>query len=187
MPNAQQRNLVWIDLEMTGLIPADDRILEIATVITDAQLNIVADGPVIAVHQSLQRLTAMDEWNTRTHTNSGLVNRARESIYDEAAAERETLQFISKYVGGNHSPLCGNSVCQDRRFLALYMPKLEAYLHYRNLDVSTLKELMVRWRPDLTDQFRKQNTHRARDDILESIAELRFYRETFLHTAPDGV
>jgi oligoribonuclease len=174
------QNLVWIDLEMTGLSPENDVIIEIATVITDAQLNQLAEGPVIAVKQSLQRLANMDEWNTRTHTESGLVNRVKQSKIDAATAEKQTLDFIRQYVPGNHSPLCGNSICQDRRFLARYMPKLEAYLHYRNLDVTSIKELITRWRPDLLDGFKKQNTHRALDDIRESIEELKYYRTYFM-------
>ncbi|MEJ2178627.1 MAG: oligoribonuclease [Gammaproteobacteria bacterium] len=175
------QNLVWIDLEMTGLSPEKDVIIEIATIITDAQLNPLEEGPVIAVKQSLQRLAAMDEWNTRTHTESGLVNRVKSSKIDTAEAEAQTLEFVRKYVPGNHSPLCGNSICQDRRFLARYMPKLESYLHYRNLDVSSIKELVSRWRPDLLDGFKKQNTHKALDDIRESIEELKYYRRTFMH------
>ncbi len=176
-------NLVWIDLEMTGLLPHNDRIIEIATVVTDAHLRILAEGPVMAIHQPLTRLAEMDEWNTRTHTDSGLVQRVRESDISEGEAERRTLKFLAKYVAGNHSPLCGNSVCQDRRFMALYMPKLEAYLHYRNLDVSSIKELVVRWRPELLKGFKKNNSHRALDDIRESIAELEFYRKTFIHVS----
>ncbi|NKB61888.1 MAG: oligoribonuclease [Gammaproteobacteria bacterium] len=174
------QNLVWIDLEMTGLSPEKNLIIEIATIVTDGQLNVLEEGPVIAVHQSLKRLMEMDEWNTRTHTESGLVKRVRESSYDETQAERETLDFISKYVGANQSPLCGNSICQDRRFLARYMPKLESYLHYRNLDVSSIKELMVRWRPELLEGFTKFSTHQAMDDIRESISELKYYRRTFI-------
>ena len=175
------KNLVWIDLEMTGLLPDQDRIIEIATIVTDSQLNILAEGPVIAIHQPLKRLMEMDQWNTKTHTGSGLVQRVRESRYDEQAAEAETLAFISRYIKKNQSPLCGNSICQDRRFLARYMPKLEAYLHYRNLDVSSVKELARRWRPGLSEGFKKRNTHRAMDDIQESIAELEFYRRTFFN------
>ncbi len=171
-------------MEMTGLSPADDRIIEIASIVTDAQLNIIEEGPVIAVHQSLKRLMAMDDWNTRTHTESGLVNRVRESKISEAEAEKVTIDFLSRHVSGNHSPLCGNSVCQDRRFMVNYMPKLESFLHYRNLDVSSIKELVVRWRPELTDGFSKKNTHQAMDDIRESIEELKYYRKTFIN-APE--
>ena len=177
------QNLVWIDLEMTGLSPKNDRIIEIATIVTDPHLNIIEEGPVIAIHQPLQRLTEMDKWNTKTHTESGLVNRVRASEYDESKAEKETIKFISKHVAGNHSPLCGNSICQDRRFLAYYMPNLESYLHYRNLDVSSIKELVVRWRPDLLKGFKKQNTHQAMDDIRESIEELKYYRKTFINVS----
>jgi oligoribonuclease len=178
------QNLVWIDLEMTGLSTQTDVIIEIASIVTDAQLNVIEEGPVIAVKQPLTRLARMDEWNTRTHTESGLVNRVKASTTDTAEAERQTLAFIRRFVPGNHSPLCGNSICQDRRFLARCMPKLESYLHYRNLDVSSIKELVVRWRPELLDGFSKQNTHRALDDIRESIEELKYYRRTFLR-APE--
>lgn len=175
------KNLVWIDLEMTGLLPETDRIIEIATIVTDAHLNILEEGPVMAVHQSLRRLTEMDDWNTKTHTESGLVKRVRESSVDERQAEQLTIEFISKYVPVNCSPLCGNSICQDRRFLANYMPELESYLHYRNLDVTSIKELMKRWRPDLLEGFRKRNTHIALEDIRESIEELKYYRKTFIN------
>ena len=174
------QNLVWIDLEMTGLSPEKDVIIEIATIITDAQLNTLAEGPVLAIKQPLTRLMQMDQWNTKTHTESGLVNRIKASKVNTAEAEKQTLDFIRRYVPGNHSPLCGNSICQDRRFLARYMPKLEAYMHYRNLDVSTIKELMMRWTPELLDGFKKQNSHQALDDIRESIEELKYYRATFL-------
>lgn len=175
-PNA----LVWIDMEMTGLSPERDRIIEIATIITDSNLEVIAEGPVLAVHQSKALLSAMDEWNTRTHHATGLVERVMASEIDEQQAEQETLRFIQEYVPRNKSPLCGNSICQDRRFLARYMRDLESYLHYRNLDVSTVKELAKRWHPDLVNGFEKQGTHRALDDIRESIAELRYYRTHFL-------
>ena len=179
--NSKAQNLVWIDLEMTGLSPSEDRIIEIASIVTDPHLNVIEEGPVMAINQSLLRLTEMDKWNTRTHTESGLVVRVRDSEIDEQEAERITLKFISKHVPGNQSPLCGNSICQDRRFLAAYMPKLEQYLHYRNLDVSSIKELITRWSPELLEGFKKNNTHRALDDIRESIAELRYYRSTFIN------
>lgn len=171
--------LVWIDLEMTGLNPDSDRIIEIATIITDSNLNVVAEGPVIAVHQSDSRLSAMDEWNTRTHGETGLIERVKTAAHTEEDAENETLEFIQHYIPKKKSPLCGNSICQDRRFLYRYMPKLEAWLHYRNLDVSSIKELVSRWRPEIRDSFTKRNTHRALDDIRESIQELRHYREHF--------
>jgi len=174
-PNA----LVWIDMEMSGLNTDTDKIIEIATVITDSQLEIIAQGPVLAVHQPDTVLNTMDEWNTRTHGGSGLTQRVRESTLSEADAERETLDFIQQHVGKNKSPLCGNSICQDRRFLARGMPQLEAYLHYRNLDVSSIKELVRRWKPEIAPGFEKKNTHKALDDILESIAELKYYREHF--------
>ncbi|MBI5612739.1 MAG: oligoribonuclease [Gammaproteobacteria bacterium] len=175
-PNA----LVWIDLEMTGLNSDSDHIIEIATVITDSQLIIVAQGPVLAVHQPDNVLAGMDEWNTRTHGDSGLTQRVRESTLTAADAERETLAFIQQYVPKNKSPLCGNSICQDRRFMAREMPQLEAYVHYRNLDVSSLKELVKRWKPELCAGLVKKNTHKALDDIIESIEELRYYREHFI-------
>ncbi len=175
-PNA----LVWIDLEMTGLNTDTDRIIEIATIVTDADLNIVAQGPVLAVHQSDEVLAGMDEWNTRTHKGSGLVERVKASTLTEVDAEQQTLEFLQLYVPKGKSPLCGNSICQDRRFLARTMPTLEAYVHYRNLDVSSIKELIKRWRPALNNGFEKKNTHKALDDILESIAELKYYREHFL-------
>ena len=175
-PNA----LVWIDLEMTGLNSGSDHIIEIATVITDSQLNIVAQGPVLAVHQPDSVLSGMDEWNTRTHGDSGLTQRVRESTLSAADVERETLAFIQQYVPKNKSPLCGNSICQDRRFMAREMPQLEAYVHYRNLDVSSLKELVKRWKPELCAGLVKKNTHKALDDIIESIEELRYYREHFI-------
>jgi len=175
-PNA----LVWMDLEMTGLNPHTDYIIEIATVITDSELNVVAQGPVLAVHQRDDVLAAMDDWNTRTHGASGLVDRVRSSVLTESDVEKQTLAFIQRHVPKNKSPLCGNSICQDRRFLARLMPELESWLHYRNLDVSSLKELVKRWRPGLYAGFEKKNTHKALDDIMESVAELRYYREHFL-------
>ncbi|WP_435606419.1 oligoribonuclease [Pseudomonas knackmussii] len=178
MQNAQ--NLIWIDLEMTGLDPDRDVIIEMATIVTDSDLNILEEGPVIAVHQSEEVLAGMDEWNTRQHGQSGLTQRVRESTISAAEAEVQTLAFLEKWVPKRSSPICGNSICQDRRFLYRHMPKLEAYFHYRNLDVSTLKELAARWAPQLRDGFKKGNTHLALDDIRESIAELRYYRETFI-------
>jgi oligoribonuclease len=173
-------NLIWIDLEMTGLEPDQDHIIEIATIVTDGQLNILAEGPVLAIHQSDETLDKMDDWNTRTHTASGLVDRVRVSEVDEAEATRQTLAFLRQYLPERSSPMCGNSICQDRRFLARHMPELEDFFHYRNLDVSTLKELAKRWRPALMGGFAKQGSHQALDDIRESIEELRYYREHFL-------
>ncbi|GAB2797179.1 oligoribonuclease [Halomonas shantousis] len=174
--------LVWIDLEMTGLDPNKERIIEVATLITDADLNLIAEGPVIAVHQPDSQLQAMDEWNTRTHGDSGLIERVRHSKADTAEAERQTLEFLRAYVTPGSSPLCGNSVHQDRRFLEREMPALEAFFHYRHLDVSTLKELAKRWNPKALEGFTKRNTHQALDDIRESLAELAHYRKTFLKT-----
>jgi len=175
--------LIWIDLEMTGLVPDTDRIIEIATVVTDADLAVVAEGPVIAVRQPDAVLAAMDEWNTRTHGASGLVGRVRASRSDEAAAERATLDFLAQHVDAGRSPMCGNSVCQDRRFLVRGMPSLERYFHYRNLDVSTVKELARRWAPEVAAGVAKESRHTALADIHESIAELRHYRAT-LFAAP---
>lgn len=170
-------DLIWIDLEMTGLSPETDRIIEIATVVTDKELNILAEGPVIAIHQPDSVLAKMDEWNVRQHQGSGLVDRVRASQYDERRAEVETIEFLRQHIPAGVSPMCGNSICQDRRFLANYMPELEAYFHYRQIDVSTLKELARRWRPDVLDGLQKHARHLALDDIHDSIAELRFYRQ----------
>ncbi|MCK9531585.1 MAG: oligoribonuclease [Gammaproteobacteria bacterium] len=170
-------NLIWIDLEMTGLDTQNDRIIEIATLVTDSQLNALAEGPVLAVHQSDEVLNGMDDWNRRHHSASGLVDRVRASSVDEAEAERQTLAFLEQWVPARTSPMCGNSICQDRRFLARLMPQLEAYFHYRNLDVSTLKELARRWKPEIMTGFNKTGAHLALDDIRESVAELRYYRE----------
>lgn len=172
-------NLIWIDLEMTGLDPDNDLIIEIATVVTDKNLNILAEGPVMAVHQSDAVLAAMDEWNQQHHGQSGLIQRVKDSDIDAAEAERRTLDFLQQWLPAKTSPMCGNSICQDRRFLYRYMPKLEAFFHYRNLDVSTVKELAARWAPQIKDGFNKQASHKALDDIIESIDELRYYRETF--------
>jgi oligoribonuclease len=170
-------DLIWIDLEMTGLNPKTDRIIEIATIITDKELNILAEGPVIAIHQSDAVLSLMDEWNVKQHNGSGLVERVRASHYDERKAEEQTIDFLKKYIPAGVSPMCGNSICQDRRFLAEYMPELEEYFHYRQIDVSTLKELARRWRPDIIEAMHKTSQHRALDDIHDSISELRYYRE----------
>lgn len=175
-----EQNLIWIDLEMTGLDPERDRIIEIATIVTDANLNILAEGPVLAVHQSDEQLGLMDDWNVRTHGASGLIERVRASTYSDAQAEQATIVFLEQWVPQGASPICGNSVGQDRRFLFRYMPALEQYFHYRYLDVSTLKELARRWKPEVLDGFTKKNTHQALDDIRESIAELAYYRETFI-------
>jgi len=173
-------HLIWIDLEMTGLDTDNDRIIEIATIVTDSSLTILAEGPVLAIHQPKEIMKGMDEWNRTQHGNSGLVERVRDSRINEAQAEEQTLEFLARYVPAGKSPMCGNSICQDRRFLARCMPKLEAYFHYRNLDVSTLKELANRWAPELVSGFSKKSKHLALDDIRDSIAELRYYRDYFL-------
>jgi oligoribonuclease len=174
------QNLIWIDLEMTGLDPQSDAILEIASVVTNKDLQVLATGPVLAIYQPEEVLSRMDSWNQKQHGGSGLLQRVRDSAIGEAEAERQTLEFLQSWAPPRTSPLCGNSICQDRRFLYRCMPKLEAFFHYRNLDVSTIKELAARWAPELKDQFKKGNSHLALDDILESIAELRFYRQRFI-------
>jgi oligoribonuclease len=172
--------LVWVDMEMTGLDPDRDRVIEIAFVVTDARLEVVAEAPVLVVHQSDEVLAGMDAWNTATHGRSGLTARVRASTLDEAAAQRQMLGFLERHVPAKASPMCGNSICQDRRFMARWMPGLEAYFHYRNLDVSTLKELARRWKPEVLAGLVKQSRHEALADIHESIGELRHYREHFL-------
>ncbi|MDH5777673.1 MAG: oligoribonuclease [Gammaproteobacteria bacterium] len=173
-------NLIWIDLEMTGLDTMNDQIIEIATIVTDAELNTLAEGPVIAIHQSDEILSGMDEWNTKQHGGSGLVERVKNSKISEAEAEKQTLEFLQNYVPAGASPMCGNSICQDRRFLARCMPELERFFHYRNLDVSTLKELARRWAPSVYKGFNKNATHLALDDIRDSIRELQYFREHFI-------
>ncbi|ULQ45801.1 oligoribonuclease [Flagellatimonas centrodinii] len=180
MSENREQNLIWIDLEMTGLVPETHRIIEIATLITDTQLTVLAEGPVIAIHQSELELNKMDDWNVRQHGQSGLAQRVRASTLTEADAERETLAFLQQWVPAGVSPMCGNSICQDRRFLARHMPQLERYFHYRHIDVSTLKELCNRWAPDVARGFTKQSTHLAMDDIRDSVAELRHYRRHFI-------
>ena len=177
---ASDTTLIWIDLEMTGLDTFNDQVIEIATLVTDNDLNPLAEGPIIAIHQSEAVLNGMDEWNTRQHGGSGLIERVRNSNYNEKQAERETLDFLGKWVKKGASPMCGNSICQDRRFLARCMPELEDFFHYRNLDVSSLKELVNRWVPELAKGLTKQGSHLAMDDIKDSIAELVYYRKHFL-------
>jgi len=178
--NGNKLDLIWIDLEMTGLNPEQDLIIEIATVVTDAQLNILAEGPVMAIHQSDSVLAGMDEWNTRQHGQSGLTDRVRASTISAAEAEQRTIAFLRDWIPPGVSPMCGNSICQDRRFLARYMPELERYFHYRNLDVSTLKELARRWKPAALQGFSKKGSHLALDDIRDSIIELAHYRSQLL-------
>jgi oligoribonuclease len=173
-------NLIWVDLEMTGLEPERDVVIEIATIITDTDLNTLAEGPVIALHQSDARLDGMDEWNTTHHNRSGLVDRVKASKHNEQSASKATIAFMEQWVPPGASPMCGNTICQDRRFMARHMPELEAFFHYRNLDVSTLKILMQRWRPELESGITKTGAHLALDDIRESIDEMRYYREHFL-------
>jgi oligoribonuclease len=179
--NSANQHLVWMDLEMTGLDPETDRILEVATLVTDAQLNLIAEGPVYYVRQSEALIAGMDDWNTRHHTESGLIELCRTEGVSEREAEEGTLAFLKEHVSERASPLCGNSIGQDRRFLVRYMPELEHYLHYRNVDVSTIKELAARWRPEVLDGVVKNSVHRALDDIKESIEELKHYRENFFN------
>jgi oligoribonuclease len=178
---SRKENLIWIDLEMTGLEPDRDRIIEIATVVTDKELTVLAEGPVIAIYQSDDVLRGMDEWNTRQHASSGLTERVRNSTASEAEAEQATLAFLRQYVDHGASPICGNSICQDRRFLIRHMPQLAAFFHYRNLDVSTLKILAKLWSPQISARFEKKSVHLALADIHDSIRELRFYREHLFH------
>jgi len=175
-----EMNLIWVDMEMTGLDPDNDRIIEVAVVVTDSQLNILAEGPVMAIHQSDATLDKMDAWNKGTHGRSGLIDKVKASTISEADAEQTLIDFLKAYVPAGKSPMCGNSICQDRRFMARGMPKLEAFFHYRNLDVSTLKELCRRWKPELTSGFKKQQKHTALADITESIEELKYYRMHFI-------
>lgn len=184
MMTLKNDNLIWIDLEMSGLNTNTDYIIEIATIVTDAHLNILAEGPVMAIHQSDEVLDKMDSWNKRQHKGSGLIDRIKASTISEAEAEAKTLAFLQQYVPAQKSPMCGNSICQDRRFLARSMPKLEAYFHYRNLDVSTLKELASRWSPHIMAGIKKESKHIALDDIRDSIAELIYYREHFIRLPP---
>ena len=175
-----QNNLVWIDLEMTGLDPDRDGVIEIAIVVTDSQLNTLAEAPVLVVHQDDAVLDAMDQWNKSTHARSGLIDKVKASALNESAVEDQLLAFLAHYVPDKTSPMCGNSICQDRRFLARHMPRLEAYCHYRNLDVSTVKELARRWKPEIVKGLVKHGKHEALADIYESIEELKYYRENFL-------
>jgi len=183
-PTAVQRpnefNLVWVDMEMTGLEPDTDRIIEVAVVVTDMHLNILAEGPVFAIHQSNETLDKMDAWNKGTHGRSGLIERVKASTVSEADAETALIAFLKNFVPTGKSPMCGNTICQDRRFMARTMPKLEAFFHYRNLDVSTLKELCKRWKPEIVGGFKKHQKHTALADIIESVEELRYYREHFI-------
>ena len=173
-------NLIWVDMEMTGLDPDNDRIIEVAVIVTDSQLHVLAEGPVFAIHQPDEVLDKMDAWNKGTHGKSGLIDRVKASTVTEADAEKALIDFLKNFVPAGKSPMCGNSICQDRRFMARGMPKLEAFFHYRNLDVSTLKELCKRWKPEIATGFKKHQKHTALADIIESIEELRYYREHFI-------
>lgn len=181
---SNQDNLIWLDMEMSGLMPDTDRILELAAVVTDAQLNVIAESPVLVVHQSDAVLDGMDAWNKGTHGRSGLIDKVKASTLDEEAATDAMLAFLKEHVPAGKSPMCGNSICQDRRFMARYMPRLEQFFHYRNLDVSVFKELSRRWRPDIYAGFKKASRHEALADIYESIDELKYYREHFLNMTP---
>jgi oligoribonuclease len=179
-PHKQDDNLVWVDMEMTGLAPDTDRILEVAVIVTNSQLEVVAEGPVVVVHQSDATLDKMDAWNKGTHSKSGLIDKVKASTLNEAQAETLLLDFLRQFVSKNKAPMCGNSICQDRRFMARWMPTLEAYFHYRNLDVSSFKEVAKRWKPSVVESFKKQQAHTALADIRESIEELKHYREHFI-------
>ena len=181
----KKTNLIWIDLEMTGLDTFQDEIIEIATLVTDSQLNVIAEGPMLAIHQPDELLAAMDEWNTRQHGKSGLTQRVKDSTLTVQDAERMTLEFLAEHVNAGASPMCGNSICQDRRFMARLMPGLEEFFHYRNLDVSTLKELGIRWAPQLMAGYKKESSHLAMNDIKDSIAELQYYREHLFKPFPE--
>ena len=180
----KKTNLIWIDLEMTGLDTVQDEIIEIATLVTDSQLNVIAEGPMLAIHQPDELLDAMDEWNTRQHGKSGLTQRVKDSKLSVQDAERMTLEFLAEHVDAGASPMCGNSICQDRRFMARLMPELEEFFHYRNLDVSTLKELGKRWAPQVMAGYKKESSHLAMNDIKDSIAELQYYREHLFKPFP---
>ncbi|MFA9216465.1 MAG: oligoribonuclease [Sphingomonadaceae bacterium] len=180
VPRQNEMNLVWVDMEMTGLEPDTDRIIEVAVVVTDMHLNVLAEGPVLVIHQSDETLDKMDAWNKGTHGRSGLIDRVKASSVTEAQAEEELIAFMRKWVPKGKAPMCGNTIGQDRRFMVRYMPKLEAYFHYRNIDVSTLKELCKRWKPEIVSGFKKHQMHTAMADIVESIEELKYYREHFI-------
>jgi oligoribonuclease len=180
MAKPNEMNLVWVDMEMTGLEPDTDKIIEVAVVVTDMHLNVLAEGPVFAIHQSDETLDKMDNWNKGTHGKSGLIDRVKASTVTEEEAQEKLIAWLKQYVPANKSPMCGNTICQDRRFMVRGMPKLEAFFHYRNLDVSTLKELCRRWKPELASGFKKHQKHTAMADIIESIEELKYYREHFI-------
>ena len=178
--NTNNNNLIWLDMEMSGLLPDSDRILELAAVVTDAELNVLGESPVLVIHQSAAVLDGMDAWNQSTHKRSGLIDKVKTSTLDEQAATTQMIAFLKQFVPAGKSPMCGNSICQDRRFMARYMPDLEAYFHYRNLDVSVFKELARRWKPEIYSGFKKASRHEALADIYESIDELKYYREHFI-------